>query len=138
MGKFTKLGRKLLWSESRPRSAEEEEGADGSVEMRYHNGPLLDVPKGSTSKALCRMWPTAIAAELAPPALEGAAAIVMQDFGGGRAVIISPHPESTHEVGFASEPGKVRLRRIVQRAVLLAASGPDAHSWIERGMNVLG
>lgn len=134
--RFSKLGRRLLWAEARPKRAEAEEAADGSISMRYHNGPLVQVPEGATSRTLCRMWPAAEAADKAPPALSGAAAIVMQNFGGGRALIISPHPESTQEAGFGPEPGKVRLRRILQRAVLLAAAGTKGHSWIEQELHV--
>lgn len=136
---FTKLGRKLLWSEGRPKRAEAEESSDGVIEMRYHNGPLVQVPKGADSTTLCRMWPTAEASTRSlPEGLSGAAAILMQNFGGGRAVIISPHPESTQESGFGPEPGKMRLRRILQRAVLLAASGAKAHSWIQPVCHLLG
>lgn len=135
---FSKLGRRLLWYEGRRKGADPEEGVDGMVEMRYHNGPLVKVPEGATSRTLCRMYPKELDPLKVPAGLSGAAAIVLQDFGGGRAVIISPHPESTQETGFGSEPGKVRLRRVLQRAVLLAAAGPDAHSWIEHTCHLPG
>jgi len=60
----------------------------------------------------------------------------MQDYGGGRAIMISPHPESTQESGFEPVPGKLRLRRVLQRAVLLAAAGPSAYSWIAKACSI--
>lgn len=71
-----------------------------------------------------------------PSTLKGSAGIVMQNFGGGRVVAISPHPESTQDEALLPEPGKERLRRVLQRAVLLAAAGPAAHSWLEDAIHV--
>jgi len=126
---FTKIGRRLLWSEGRSHRKEHEESKDGSVRVRYHNGPLLQVPKASPAKVLCRMSSTPDA-ECAPAALNGSAAVLMQNVGSGRAIIISPHPESTQD-SLTPEPGKVRLRRILQRAVLLAAAGNQKFRWME-------
>jgi len=127
---FTKIGRRLLWSEGRSHRKEHEESKDGSVRVRYHNGPLLQVPKASPAKVLCRMSSTPDA-ECAPAALNGSAAVLMQNVGSGRAIIISPHPESTQDDSLTPEPGKVRLRRILQRAVLLAAAGNQKFRWME-------
>eukprot|EP00931_Biecheleriopsis_adriatica_P036720 TRINITY_DN21119_c0_g1_i2.p1 TRINITY_DN21119_c0_g1~~TRINITY_DN21119_c0_g1_i2.p1 ORF type:complete len:419 (+),score=89.05 TRINITY_DN21119_c0_g1_i2:161-1258(+) len=129
--RFTKLGRRLLWSEGRPRRAEAEEEKDGSVCMRYHNGPLLQVSKASDAKALCRMSALPESEELAPANMNGSAAVVMQNYGGGCVLLVSPHPESTQDSShLVPTPGKVRLRRVLQRAVLLAAAGTKGYSWI--------
>merc|ERR1711881_508279 len=92
-----------------------------SVGMRYHNGPLVPVKKlrgsvapGAMEQALASMRPTAGSYPLPEEAagLPHAAAFIMADVGSGRAVLISPHPEC----------GKPRVRRVLQRAVLLAAA----------------
>jgi hypothetical protein len=49
--------------------------------------------------------------------------------GGGIVVAISPHPESTHEDGrMDPNVGEPRMRRIIQRAVMLAAGVFDGPS----------
>ncbi|CAE7362092.1 unnamed protein product [Symbiodinium pilosum] len=104
--------------------------------MRYHNGPLLGVPKSSPAESLCNMTACEEGAVAAPWSLNGSAGVVMQNYGGGRVLAISPHPESTQDGLLVPEPGKERLRRVLQRAVLLAAAGPAAHSWIEVEMHL--
>ena len=58
--------------------------------------------------------------------MRGAPAIVGGQYGSGRCVLISPHPESTHAAAKGRKvrnelmPGKRRLRRIIQRAVAYA------------------
>jgi hypothetical protein len=139
--RFSKLGRKLLWQEGVVKTEEREEAKDGSVRVRYHNGPLV-VPTATVAAPLASMWlpqsPTQ--AWLAagnqtvpdvPAGLEGAAAFMMADVEDGRAVLLSPHAESTHAEKLCHEPGKPRLRRILQRAVLLAASCGSKRRWIE-------
>lgn len=132
--KFTQKGRKLLWHEGRSKAIEADESVAGEVCMRYHNGPLVDIPKASSAVLLSRM--AAREVQDKAPSMKGSAGIVMQDFGGGRVVAISPHPESTQDESLLPEPGKERLRRVLQRAVLLAAAGPAAHSWLEEEIHV--
>lgn len=148
--RFSHAGRRWLWDEDGLGSFCSSVAAE--VEIRYHNGPLLrNPPTGSKTVCLARMWTlpqeeakvlaarspeelkqaTAASAALSS-ALFGAAAAVAQDFGDGRAVLISPHPESTHEGGeLGPGPGKPRLRRVFQRAVLMAAAGHPSRRWIE-------
>lgn len=120
------------------------EGNDGAavpVEMRYHNGPLIFVPPTSRARVLATLQPRPQGPPGAPQ-LAGAAGIVMEDVGQGRAVLISPHPESTSgQDGFFSlqkepSPGKQRLRRVLQRAVLLAVAGREDLRWLEGGCHV--
>lgn len=134
--KFTQKGRKLLWHEGRSKAVEPDESASGEVCMRYHNGPLLEIRKASPAILMSRMSAKEEVQDKAPSTLKGSAGIVMQNFGGGRVVAISPHPESTQDEALLPEPGKERLRRVLQRAVLLAAAGPSAHSWLENEIHV--
>ncbi|CAE7582009.1 unnamed protein product [Symbiodinium microadriaticum] len=127
---FTKRGKRLLWTEGPGPPSGEDELHNGTVRMRYHNGPLLRVLKASPAEALCSMTSDATAA------LNGCAAVVMQNSGGGRVLAISPHPESTQDGLLLPQPGKERLRRVLQRAVLLAAAGPAAHSWLEAELHI--
>eukprot|EP00435_Cladocopium_sp_Y103_P006453 s5284_g2.t1 len=53
--KFTQKGRKLLWHEGRSKAVEPDESASGEVCMRYHNGPLLEIPKASPAILMSRM-----------------------------------------------------------------------------------
>ncbi len=54
--------------------------------------------------------------------LHGLAAIAMSTFGKGTLVAIGPHPESTHRnAKFSKAVGERSYRRLVQRAVLVAA-----------------
>jgi len=158
--RLSKLGRQLLWDEALPASAEPEEWGGGVIRMRFHNGPVLAVPRFSKARVLGQMWfdsetgvaiakdgcasrdghhcsSSAPAPQLelsneSPPSFHGAACFVSEDIGGGRAVLISPHPESTQHEGLGHSPGKQRLQRILQRAVLLAAAGPaSGRSWLE-------
>jgi hypothetical protein len=59
-----------------------------------------------------------------PGTMVGTPAIVCGNYGAGRVVCISPHPESTSENGnLANCAGKERISRIVPRAVALAVYG---------------
>lgn len=133
---FSELGRRLLWCEGRARSDEPEEVMDSVVVMRYHNGPLLVAAECGT-RTLATMFTTRENAQdvaSAPAALQGTIACLAEDIGGGRAVLLSPHTESTQtwQCELVSQPGKQRLQRVLQRAVLLAAAGPNAgRPWIE-------
>eukprot|EP00439_Symbiodinium_sp_Y106_P077964 s2345_g16.t2 len=129
---FTKRGKRLLWTEGSGPPSGDDELHNGTVRMRYHNGPLLRVLKASPAEALCSMTSDAAAA------VNGCAAVVMQNCGGGRVLAISPHPESTQDGLLVPQPGKERLRRVLQRAVLLAAAGPAAHSWLEAELHIPG
>lgn len=128
---FSVAGRQWLWDEGFAQRFEPEENKDGAVKMRFHNGPHMIVPPGSKASALGTM-----AAIADPDSVVGS--IVVEDCGGGRAVLISPHPESTHTKSMEATPGKHRLARILQRAVLLAMGGPKAHSWINDFLHVPG
>lgn len=151
--RFSGLGRRLLWAEGRPHRQEPEESKEGLVRLRYHNGPLLVAALKGDSSAPCTLGtmqasavesPSALLLHQSsttspggsrppapPPGLNGAAAVVLADVGLGRVILISPHPESTQSEGFGHEPGKPRLRRVLQRAVLQAAAGPmTGRRWI--------
>merc|ERR1712232_1508486 len=104
--------------------------------MRYHNGPRLAVESIPALKCIplaCMRSIAAVEVERQPPVgLDGTISFLMSEVGEGRAVLISPHPESSHDNGFSHEPGKPRLRRILQRAVLLAAAAPRSElSWVQ-------
>lgn len=175
---WSRLGRRLLWDEGRSRNSEVEEAKDGSVLMRYHNGPLLFAPlkaaqrypdktesydtngckNGADNTDSVGYGGAAAAARLpqlrslgkmrqatrspagdaisgastTPCAFCGAAAVCMAEVARGRVVLISPHPESTQHQGLGHSPGKLRLRRVLQRAVLLAAVGPySGREWLQ-------
>jgi len=123
---FTQIGRRLLWLEGK-----EQRLGETFVEMRYHNGPLIptralrgSVAPGASEQSLAGMRPSEGSHPL-PEEAEGlprAAAFIMADVGSGRAVLVSPHPEC----------GKPRVRRVLQRAVLLAAASPKGGlRWIQ-------
>lgn len=140
---FSPLGRRLLWDEGRSWCEEPDEFKDGSVRLRYHNGPRLaaeSIPALKHIPLACMRSTAAVEVEhqrtsnpRAPPAgLDGTVAFLMSEVGEGRAVLISPHPESSHDTNLSHEPGKPRLRRILQRAVLLAAAAPRSElSWVQ-------
>jgi len=144
--RFSKLGRRYLWAEGNDISLGDEdrrESKDRAVRMRYHNGPLLSVPLASSARVLARMWPVADPSPLAaitevlPAAPSGNVAMLLDFFGSGRAVLISPHPESTQEGGdLRPEPGRPCLRRVLQRAVMLASAGTRDRVWIQDGCHV--
>jgi len=133
---FSPEGKRLLWTEGDP-------SVDIRVEMRYHNGPLMGIPSTSAAKSLATFQPRP-QGPTGPPQMAGASAVVMEDVGMGRAVLISPHPESTTgQDGYYSlqqdpKPGKQRLRRVLQRAVLLAAAGKEELRWLENVCHVAG
>ena len=57
--------------------------------------------------------------------MTGKGAILSSEYGLGRLVLISPHPESTHCGNMLSPtPGEERVRRVVLRALLFAVT-PD-------------
>eukprot|EP00927_Polykrikos_kofoidii_P046448 TRINITY_DN40692_c0_g1_i1.p1 TRINITY_DN40692_c0_g1~~TRINITY_DN40692_c0_g1_i1.p1 ORF type:complete len:784 (+),score=93.20 TRINITY_DN40692_c0_g1_i1:185-2353(+) len=138
--KFTESGRLRLWNEGRPAVEEPLERDGGSVCMRFSNGPLMSVPGDSSAEVLAWAAPNFLPQTNQNHEERGCrssrcAVMVMEDVAEGRAVLISPHPESTPSSRSTdrcpAEPGKARLRRILQRAVLLAAAGTKNRRWIE-------
>eukprot|EP00928_Gymnodinium_smaydae_P040604 TRINITY_DN27521_c0_g1_i1.p1 TRINITY_DN27521_c0_g1~~TRINITY_DN27521_c0_g1_i1.p1 ORF type:complete len:300 (-),score=57.87 TRINITY_DN27521_c0_g1_i1:81-980(-) len=131
--RLTAEGRRLLWDEGKSEAKEPLENARGTVRMRYSNGPQIVLHPGSDAVVLGTSWPVSTARHSVHRSLAGSAAILARDYHDGRAVLISPHAESTHDSqgGSRAEPGKARLRRILQRAVLLSAAGAKEHRWLE-------
>jgi hypothetical protein len=137
---FSALGRRLLWVEENDEKywksydVASNKAKSSVVCMRYRNGPLIPiqdikgtVAPGAKEKALACMYPTPGSRPLPEEAkgLWNAAAFMMGEVGKGRVVLISPHPE-------CSKTGASRVRRILQRAVLLAAAGPRTErSWMQ-------
>merc|ERR1712232_262493 len=106
--------------------ASEEEG----VTLPHHLSLGTMRPTAATEVGAQRARPYGM--KKMPQELPGAAAFVMVELGKGRVVLISPLPESTHGDGFSHTPGKPRFRRVLQRAVLLAAAAPRSEqTWIQ-------
>lgn len=138
--RFSKWGRRVLWDEGRLPRFEPEERDEGGVTMRYHNGPVMLIPElRPSSRVLGRMWPLPESTHdpIVASKLEGSVGILEGEYGDGRAVLLAPHCESTHDEHFGSEPGKPRLRRVLQRAVLLSAAGPKSQRWLEESCHIL-
>jgi len=137
--RFTARGRKHLWDEGRVANEEPLEREGGIVRVRYSNGPLMNISPSSDAQILATAAPCDMDPRLSEQ-LPRTSVILMEDVGDGRAVLISPHPESTQShfgIGSGrSQPGRARLRRILQRALLIAAAGPTRRRWLEEASHV--
>lgn len=133
--RFTPKGRRLLWDEGLDWREEPEEVKPNTVSIRYHNGPaMLPLPvfqqriTRSNSFVPLAYYETEIEngcvglSEPIEDRLSDSAAITYSQYGEGSIIAIGPHPESTHHGNQLSKlPGKPRMQRILQRAVLVAS-----------------
>jgi predicted deacylase/glutamine amidotransferase-like uncharacterized protein len=100
------VGRKSMWYRGGAqvvqmeleRSAESVLGKTGEVSVRYQNGPIISVGKATDLPAYTpHAWFRSEVVKYAPQkgTMVNTPAIVSADFGKGRVLSISPHPEST-------------------------------------------
>jgi glutamine amidotransferase PdxT len=79
-------------------------GSKGKVDIWYQNGPMMKVGKGVEMLAVYE---------------EGAAAIVCANYGQGRVVIFSPHPEGSLEGEV--DPEKAGTLKLLENAIAFAS-----------------
>ena len=117
------VGRKSMWyrgASSKVKLEFESEGASvlgksGTVEVVYHNGPIISKGKNTELppfRTLARFRTEVAKYDPQKGTMVDTPAIISSDFGQGRVMSISPHPEATPE-----------LRSIVGKAISWAA-GP--------------